>query len=299
MVREFFFLRRIIQIIKQRPRNGSALKLFLSHYTRDTIPAIGTNSARTLWSDSSVLHEDNLQDLSQLYDQKVAATYDQLWEEIMVPKLDQIHAVDAPIYWWDTDIIGCSRQILWILGDRLVVQFGSCYQGFSDSLHVYAALPLASRDYLNGIGDNVAVFWPQAQLPSVVVSRMILGRYRWMMNEVISSIVGSCLVVVALLLSLLLLLGWPLNVTKLPAVALISCVPPIHGIRHFIRGYACVGLSLFVAAVIVAAINVLFGEGRFDSPILLIEDLRSHDSSPRRWISLNQSRFMRHIFKLN
>jgi hypothetical protein len=256
--------------------NGSALKLFLSHYTKDTIPAVGTNSARTLWSDSLVSQEDNIQDLSQLYDQKVAATYDQLWAEIMVPKLDQIHAVDAPIHWWDTDVIVCSRQILWMLGDRLVAKFGTCYQSFSDSLHVYAALPLPSQDYFNRMGDNTAVFWPQAQLPSAVVSRMILGRYQWMMNEVISSIVGLCLAVDDLVLNLLLLLGGPLNVTKLPAVARLPCIPPSCGIRHLIRVHACLGLPLFIAVVIVAAIDILFSVGRFDSLIPLFEYLKAH-----------------------
>jgi hypothetical protein len=104
----------------------------------------------------------------------------------MVPKLDQIHIVDAPIYWRGTDIIGCSRQILWVLGDRLVARFGSCYQGLSDSLHVYALQHCLLHPRIISMG--LGTMWLCSGLKLSFPQRMILDRYRWMMNELISSI---------------------------------------------------------------------------------------------------------------
>jgi hypothetical protein len=293
------FPEQIIQIVKHRPRKGSALKMFLSHFTRDTIPVQGINGARTLWSDSTVSDKANIQDLSQQYDSKVASMYDQLWSEIMVPKLDQMYPLGAPVQWWDNNIIACSRQILWMLGDRLVAQFGPVYEDLSNSLHVYAALPLASQDAHSGIGGHTAVFWPQAQLPSAVVSRSILHRYQWMTNDIISSMVGSYVAVDNLVHSSLLFLDWPLNVSELPAVAYLSCVSAICWVGHPIGGHTCLGLPLLVAGICGTAFDVLLVEGRFHDFTGLSRCVNSHVLSSRRLSSLNQRRFMRHTCNLN
>jgi hypothetical protein len=251
-----------MKVLKQKPMNGSGMKLLLSHYTKDSLPPVGTNSARTLWNESSVYREDSIQDLSQLYDKNIAGIYNELWMEIMAPKLDSLFPSNASIQWWDPAIILCSRQILWMLGDILVQRFGPVYQSFSNSMRVYSLLPLPTPEHLDGSGSTAAVFWPEAHLPTSMISSIILTRYNWMRNEVISSFVSSLISVDDCTLNPHVTVDWAINVTKLSAMANPPCFPAVWGVKHHIGGYTCIHISFAAATVGVFPTYGLFGAGK-------------------------------------